>query len=76
MVHGAPRARFCSNCGEVATHLCDWKVRIGRCDALVCERCLVAPRPGAHLCAVHGGIWRAREAFKAKLREVAAEPIT
>jgi hypothetical protein len=51
----------CSECGRLATLLCDWKFtgrKAGKtCDAKLCAKCASEPAAGKHLCPPHARRW-------------------
>ena len=55
--HSGPRLIPCSDCGEISTRLCDWKIAGGTCDAALCESCTSSPARDKDLCPDHAKIW-------------------
>jgi hypothetical protein len=55
---GSGRRPKCTNCGNPAELLCDWKIdSYHTCSKPICKDCTHSPESGKDLCARHAEIW-------------------
>lgn len=61
-----PFRRECCGCGQLATRLCDYRVRGGLpCDLLICDKCGNTPGPHDDYCPHHDRVWKDRQKLRA-----------